>query len=131
MLHANRKSKSYMPTTLVPASPSQFGLGGMLTRSPYMGARANISPTDGARPMARASEVVSWDLFKWVVGALLAALTGMVVTLFLTMRSDIGDIRTKLDMIVRQAHEDHVELVKTISSIGGKLDQLSQDLRRR
>lgn len=73
---------------------------------------------------------VSWDSFKWVVAGLLSVVTILVGVIFSTMRTDISEIRTKLDAVVTQMHADHVDLVKTISGIGGKLDQLSQDIRR-
>jgi hypothetical protein len=51
--------------------------------------------------------------------------------IFMIFRSDLDDVRRRLDGITTELHQNHVELVKTISAIGGKLDQLSQDIRRR
>jgi len=74
---------------------------------------------------------VSWDSFKWVVSSLLGVLVVLLTAIFTIFRSDLGDVRLKLDGLTTEMNRNHVELVKTISAIGGKLDQLSQDIRRR
>jgi hypothetical protein len=81
--------------------------------------------------MAAGQTTVSWDSFKWVVGGLLSVLVLLVGGIGAMFRSDLGDVRLKLDGVTTEMHQNHVELVKTISAIGGKLDQLSQDIRRR
>jgi len=79
--------------------------------------------------MATQSKDISWDFFKWVVGALFAAIVALLAFIFTGFKSDLGDVRIKLDSATTEMHQNHVELVKTISAIGGKLDQLSQDKR--
>ncbi len=80
--------------------------------------------------MARQT-TVPWDSFKWVVGSLLGVLVALVGSILVSFRSDLGDVRTKLDGVTTQMHQNHVELVKSVSAIGGKLDQMTQDMRRR
>jgi hypothetical protein len=80
--------------------------------------------------MAAQHATISWDSFKWVVSGLLGVLAVLIGGLFATFRSDLSDVRLKLDGIRTEIHQNHVELVKSVSAMGGKLDQLSQDVRR-
>ena len=80
--------------------------------------------------MAAQHATISWDSFKWVVSGLLGVLAVLTGGLFAIFRSDLSDVRLKLDGIRTEMHQNHVELVKTVSAMGGKLDQLSQDMRR-
>jgi len=80
--------------------------------------------------MAAQHATVSWDSFKWVVSGLLGVLAVLIGGLFAIFRSDLSDVRFKLDGMRSEMHQQHVELVKSVSAMGGKLDQLSQDVRR-
>jgi hypothetical protein len=81
-------------------------------------------------PMAVQHTTISWDSFKWVVSGLLGVLAVLIGGLFAIFRSDLSDVRLKLDGIKAEMHQNHVELVRSVSAIGGKLDQLSQDAQR-
>jgi hypothetical protein len=81
-------------------------------------------------PMAAQHATISWDSFKWVVSGLLGILVVLIGGLFAIFRSDLSDVRLKLDGIRTEMHQNHVELVKSVSAIGGKLDQLSHDVGR-
>lgn len=83
-----------------------------------------------AMPMAVQHATISWDSFKWVVSGLLGILVVLIGGLFAMFRSDLNDVRLKLDGLRTEMHQNHVELVKSVSAMGGKLDQLSQDMRR-
>jgi hypothetical protein len=80
--------------------------------------------------MAAQHATISWDSFKWVVSGLLGILVVLIGGLFAIFRSDLSDVRLKLDGIRTEMHQNHVELVKSVSAMGGKLDQLSSDLRK-
>jgi hypothetical protein len=80
--------------------------------------------------MAAQHATISWDSFKWVVSGLLGILAVLIGGLFAIFRSDLSDVRLKLDAISTEMHQHHVELVKSVSAIGGKLDQLSQGVPR-
>jgi hypothetical protein len=80
--------------------------------------------------MAAEHATISWDSFKWVVSGLLGVLAVLIGGLFAIFRSDLSDVRLKLDGIRTEMHQNHVELVKSVSAMGGKLDQRSQDMRR-
>jgi hypothetical protein len=82
-------------------------------------------------PMAAQHATISWDSFKWVVSGLLGVLAVLIGGLFAIFRSELSDVRLKLDGIRTEMHQHHVELVKSVSAMGGKLDQLSQDVRQR
>jgi hypothetical protein len=81
--------------------------------------------------MAAAPVTISWDSFKWVVSGLLGVLAVLIGGLFAIFRSDLSDVRLKLDGIRTEMHQNHVDLVKSVSAMGGKIDQMSEDLRRR
>jgi hypothetical protein len=78
-----------------------------------------------------AQHTISWDSFKWVVSGLLGVLAVLIGGLFAIFRSDLSDVRLKLDGIRTEMHQHHVELAKSVAAMGGKLDQLSQDMRQR
>jgi hypothetical protein len=81
-------------------------------------------------PMAAQHATISWDSFKWVVSGLLGVLAVLIGGLFAIFRSDLSDVRLKLDGIRTEMHQNHVEFVKSVSAMSGKLDQLSQGMRR-
>jgi hypothetical protein len=114
--------------------PAQFGFTRAPGSSAYQVQRAasiRNNYQSGENPMATRQTTVPWDLFKWVVGGLLGVLVLLVGAILATFRSDLGDVRTKLDGVTTQIHQNHVELIKSVSAIGGKLDQMTQDMRRR
>jgi hypothetical protein len=80
--------------------------------------------------MAAQHAAISWDSFKWVVSGLLGILVVLIGGLFAIFRSDLSDVRLRFDGIRTEMHQNHVELVKSVAAMGGKLDQLSQDVRR-
>jgi hypothetical protein len=73
---------------------------------------------------------ISWDSFKWIVSGLLGVLAVLIGGLFAIFRSDLSEVRLKLDGLRTEMHQNHVELVRSVSAMGGKLDQLTQDSRR-
>lgn len=83
-----------------------------------------------AMPMAVQHATISWDSFKWVVSGLLGVLAVLIGGLFAIFRSDLSDVRLKLDGLRTEMHQNHVDLVKSVSAMGGKLDQLTRDVRR-
>jgi hypothetical protein len=82
-------------------------------------------------PMAAQHATISWDSFKWVVSGLLGVLAVLIGGLFAIFRSDLSDVRLKLDDIRTEMHQNHVDIVRSVSAIGAKLDQMSQDIHRR
>jgi hypothetical protein len=76
--------------------------------------------------MATQHTTISWDSFKWVVSGLLGVLAVLIAGLFAIFRSDLSDVRLKLDGIRTEMHQNHIELVRSVSAMGGKLDQLTQ-----
>jgi hypothetical protein len=94
------------------------------TPNPYSG---------GVRSMPRGqpAETVSWDLFKWIVGALLVVIIGGLGFYLSGIREDISGLRkdvgdTKLDLIRSISGVE-----KQLSATNGKLDILITETRQR
>jgi hypothetical protein len=111
----------------------QYGLQGRSWSSGYTDQLAAIGHDSryGVGIMANRQSVVPLDIFKWIVGGLLGVLMVLTGLIYTTLRSDLGDVQTKLDGMTREMHESRVEIVKAISTLTGKFDQFSQDMRRR
>jgi hypothetical protein len=83
-------------------------------------------------PVPKAAEVVSWDLFKWVVSSLLAlvviVLSGSLTWLITDLKSDARDLRKEVSDfrkdatkeikdVTKEISEARVELVKAIGAV--------------
>jgi hypothetical protein len=105
-----------------PAMPLMQAVGA--TPNPY---------SEGARTMAREAspETVSWDLFKWIVGPLLAIIVGGLGFYLNGIRDDISGLRkdlvdTKVDIVRSVSGVEN-----QISATNGKLDILIAETRQR
>jgi len=98
--------------------------------------------------MPKSSEVVSWDLFKWIVSGLLVvvmalvglgfrSLTNQVSDLRTDLRTNISDLRTDLRANTREVSDLKIASVTAISGVreqvavtNTKLDSLIQEIQR-
>jgi hypothetical protein len=108
-----------------PSFLHQQGFPGGSQPPTYDGRRAVVQSDyqSGVNPVTSAAETVSWDVFKWVVTGLLGALLALLVFI-------AAGVNTRLDNLTTDMNKNNIELVKEVSSIGGKLDVLSQDVRQ-
>ncbi len=77
------------------------------------------------------TRAVDWDIFKWVVSGLLSLIAALLVVMVTLFRTDLQNVENKLDAAITRQQEYHTELIRGISTLTGRVDQLSEELRRR
>jgi hypothetical protein len=74
---------------------------------------------------------IDFDLFKWVVSGLLSLIAALLVVMVTLFRTDLQNVENKLDAAITRQQDYHTELIRGIATLTGRVDQLSEELRRR
>lgn len=135
-------------------SPTYEGRQSSLSLSKYVHGIISM-PIDnqpGANPMTTPSVTVWWDAYKWVVGGLLTIIAVLLGLVYNDLRTDLGNVNTKFDTLTTKVDakfdtltkdvnnkfdtltarmdQNHIELVREISNIAGKLELHPKDNHR-